>query len=100
MAAVSLRSFNPHNRYSSKALFRLREFPRERRRRLAMTEMNISQFKSWLNVAQPKDVVTIAPLLISRIGTFDESDQERFIHEVKQNPQAKGVFQKLSVANL
>jgi hypothetical protein len=64
-----------------------------------MTEMNISQFKSWLNVASPKDVVTIAPLIISRIGTFDKSDQERFVDEVKQNPQAKGVFRKLSVAN-
>lgn len=69
-------------------------------RRLAMvTEMNISQFKTWLNDARPDDLVTIAPLLFSRIGTLDKTHQERFIKEIQQNPQAKTVFQKLQVAN-
>ena len=35
-----------------------------------VTEMNISQFRSWLNNAPPEDLVTIAPQLFSRIGTL------------------------------
>ena len=61
-----------------------------------MTEMNISQFRSWLNEARPEDLVTIAPLLFSRIGTIDQRHQERFIEEVQSNPQAKSVFAKLN----
>ena len=64
-----------------------------------VTETTISQFKTWLNDAKPDDLVTIAPLLFSRIGTLDKTYQERFIQEIQQNPQAKGVFQKLQVAN-
>ena len=64
-----------------------------------VTETNISQFKNWLNMAPPEELVTIAPLLFSRIGTLDKTHQERFIKEVQQNPQAKSVFQKLQVAN-
>jgi len=60
-----------------------------------VTETNITQFRSWLNEAPPEDLVTIAPLLFSRIGTFDERHQERFIQEVQREPQAKRVFEKL-----
>jgi len=60
------------------------------------TEMNISQFRSWLNEAQPDDLVTIAPLMLNTIGTLDQRHQERFIEEVKSNPQAKSLFAKLS----
>ena len=64
-----------------------------------VTETNISQFKTWLDTAQPEELVTIAPLLFSRIGTLDKPQQERFIQSVQQNPQAKSVFQKLHLAN-
>jgi hypothetical protein len=60
------------------------------------TEMNISQFRNWLNDTQPDDLVTIAPLLFSRIGTLDQRHQERFIEEVQSDPQAKSVFAKLN----
>jgi hypothetical protein len=56
---------------------------------------NISQFRTWLNDAPPEDLVTIAPLLFSRIGTLDQSHQERFIKEVQRDPQAKRVFEKI-----
>ena len=56
---------------------------------------NISQFRTWLNDAAPQDLVTIAPLLFSRIGTLDQSHQDRFIQEVKGDPQAKRVFEKM-----
>ena len=56
---------------------------------------NISQFRSLLNDATPEDLVTIAPLLLSRIGTLDQSKQEQFIQQVKSDPQAKTVFEKM-----
>lgn len=62
-------------------------------------ETNIGQFKSWLNSAQPDDLVTIAPLLFSRIGTLDTTYQQRFVQEIQQNPQAKSVFEKLPAFN-
>jgi len=56
---------------------------------------NISQFRSWLNEAPPEDLVTIAPLVFSRIGTLDQAQQDRFIKEVQSDPQAKRVFEKM-----
>ena len=61
-----------------------------------LTELNISQFRSWLNDTQPDDLVTITPMLFSRIGTLDERHQELIIEEVQSNPQAKSVFAKLN----
>lgn len=56
---------------------------------------NLSQFRTLLNDATPDDVVTIAPLLFSRIGTLDQPHQDRFIQEVKSDPQAKRAFEKM-----
>ena len=56
---------------------------------------NISQFRTWLNDAPPEDLVTIAPLLFSRIATLDERQQERLVQEVRRDPQAKRVFDKM-----
>lgn len=56
---------------------------------------NISQFRSWLTDAPPEDLVKAAPLLFSRIGTLDETHQDRFIQEVQSDPQAKRVFEKM-----
>jgi len=56
---------------------------------------NISQFRNLLNEATPEDLVTIAPLLLSRIGTLDQSKQEQVIQQVKSDPQAKQVFEKM-----
>ncbi len=54
-----------------------------------------SQFRTWIKDAPPEDLVTIAPLLFSRIGTLEQSHQERFIQEVQRDPQAKRVFEKM-----
>jgi hypothetical protein len=56
---------------------------------------NISQFRTWLNEAPPEDLVTVAPLLFSRIGTLDQIHQDRFIQEIQRDPQAKRVFEKM-----
>ena len=56
---------------------------------------NISQFRTWLNDASPEDVATIAPLLFSRIGTLDQTQQDRVIQQMRSDPQAKRVFEKL-----
>ena len=60
-----------------------------------VAETNTSQFRNWLNDAPPDDVVKIAPLVFNRIGTLDQSQQDRFIKEVQNDPQAKSVFEKM-----
>ena len=60
-----------------------------------MTETNISQFKNWLAAATPDEIVTIAPTLFNRFGNLDQSHQQRLIQDLKQNPQAMSVFEKL-----
>jgi hypothetical protein len=60
-----------------------------------VTGTNISQFRTFINDATPEDLLTIAPLLFSRIGTLDQAQQDRFIQQVKSDPQAKSVFEKL-----
>ena len=57
---------------------------------------NISQFRTFINDASPEDVVTIAPLLFSRIGTLDQTQQDRLIQQLQSDPQTKRVFEKLS----
>ena len=56
---------------------------------------NISQFRSLLNEATPDDLVAIAPLLFNRIGTLDQSKQDKLIQQIKSDPQAKTVFEKM-----
>ena len=60
-----------------------------------MVGTNISQFRTYLNDATPEDLVTIAPLLFCRIGTLDQSQQDRLFQQIKSDPQAKSVFEKL-----
>ena len=58
-------------------------------------ETNTSQFRTWINDASPEDLVAVGPLLFGRIGTLDQRHQDRFIQEVKKDPQAKQVFEKM-----
>ena len=60
-----------------------------------VAETNTSQFRTWINDAQPDELLTIAPMLFSRIGTLDQRHQERFVDEVRRNPEAKRMFEQL-----
>jgi len=62
---------------------------------MVLDPTNTSQFRTWVKDAPPEDLVTIAPLLFARIGTLEQSHQERFIQEVQRDPQAKRVFEKI-----
>jgi hypothetical protein len=62
---------------------------------MVLDPKNTSQFGTWIKDAPPEDLVTIAPLLFSRIGTLEQKQQERFIQEVQRDPQAKRVFEKM-----
>lgn len=57
---------------------------------------NISQFRSLLNEATPDDLVTIAPVLLSRIATLDQSKQNQFFQQVQNDPQAKRVLEQMN----
>ena len=60
-----------------------------------VAETNINQFRSWLKDAPPDELVTVAPLLFSRIGTLEPRDQDRLIQEVQRDPQARRIFEKM-----
>jgi hypothetical protein len=60
-----------------------------------VADNNASQFRSWINTAQPEDLLTIAPVLFNRIGTLDQRHQDRFIQEVQRDPQAKRMFEQM-----
>jgi hypothetical protein len=62
---------------------------------MVLDPTNASKFRSWVKDAQPEDLLTIAPVLFSRIGTLDQSHQDRFFKEIKSDPQAKRVFDKM-----
>ena len=62
---------------------------------MVLDRPNASQFRTWVKDAPPDDLLTIAPLLFSRIGTLEPRDQDRFIQEVQRDPQSKRVFEKM-----
>jgi hypothetical protein len=62
---------------------------------MVLDPTNTNQFRTFIKDAKPEDLVTIAPLLFSRIGTLEQSHQERFIQEIQRDPQAKRVFEKI-----
>jgi hypothetical protein len=62
---------------------------------MVLDPTSTSQFRTWIKDAPPNDLVAIAPLLFSRIGTLEQSQQERFIQEVQRDPQAKRVLEKM-----
>ena len=62
---------------------------------MVLDTTNANQFRTWVKDAPPNDLVAIAPLLFSRIGSLEKSDQERFIQEVQRDPQAKRVLEKM-----
>ena len=62
---------------------------------MVLETTSTNQFRTWIKDAPPEDLVTIAPLLFSRIGTLEQSQQERFIQEVQRDPKAKLVFEKM-----
>jgi hypothetical protein len=62
---------------------------------MVLDKPNASQFRTWINDAPPEDLLTIAPLFFGRIGTLEPRDQDRFIEEVRRDPQAKRVFDKM-----
>ena len=60
-----------------------------------VTDTNSIQFKTWLSSASSDDILTIAPVLINRIGNLDQTHKQRFVQEIQRNPQAMSVFEKL-----
>lgn len=58
-------------------------------------DTNTNQVRTWIKDAKPEDIVTIAPLLFSRVESLDRNHQERFVQEIQRDPQAKSVFEKM-----
>ena len=54
-----------------------------------------STLSSFISQAQPEDLSAIASQLFSRIGSLDQRQQDQFIEQVRQDPQAKNVLEKM-----
>lgn len=62
---------------------------------MVLDPTNASKFRTWVKDVPLEELMSVAPLLISRIGTLEQSHQDRFIKEVQSDPQAKRVFEKM-----
>jgi hypothetical protein len=62
---------------------------------MVLDPTSTNQFSTLIKDATPEDLVKIAPLLFSRIGTLEQGQQERFIQQVQSDPQAKQVLAKI-----
>ena len=54
-----------------------------------------TKLSSFINQASPQDLSAIASQLFARIGSLDQREQERFIDEIQQDPQAKRVLERM-----
>ena len=50
---------------------------------------------SFISQAQPEDLSAIASQLFTRVGSLDQRQQDQFIEEVRRDPEAKRVFEKM-----
>ena len=56
---------------------------------------NTNQVRTWIKDAPPEELLTIAPVLINRIGTLGQTHQEKFVKDIQGDPQTKRVFDKM-----
>jgi hypothetical protein len=49
----------------------------------------------WLNKASPDQLVTQATAVISKIGSMDQSVQDRFVQQLRADPAASRLFEKI-----
>ena len=54
-----------------------------------------TKLSSFINDAGVEDLSTIASQLFTRVGALDQREQDQFIQQVQQDPQAKRVFEKM-----
>jgi hypothetical protein len=54
-----------------------------------------STLSSFISQAQPEDLSAIASQLFSRVGSLDQRQQDQFIEQVRRDPQAKNVLEKM-----
>jgi hypothetical protein len=50
----------------------------------------------WLSKASPEDLLTHGKQIFSRIGQLDQTYRERFVSEVREDPQAKRVLEQMT----
>lgn len=55
-------------------------------------QVNSSQVTSWIQSASTDDLTTITKSLFSRIGSLDQTQQQRITREFQNNPQVSKLF--------
>jgi hypothetical protein len=58
-----------------------------------------STLSSFISQAQPEDLSAIASQLFSRVGSLDQPQQDQFIEQVRRDPQAKRLFEKMQTSS-
>jgi hypothetical protein len=54
-----------------------------------------TKLSGFINEGPPEDLSGIASLLFTRVGALEPSQQERFIQDIRRDPSAKRVFEKM-----
>ena len=54
-----------------------------------------TKLSSFIKQAQPEDLSAIASQIFTRVSALEPSQQDQFVQEVRRDPQAKRIFEKL-----
>lgn len=54
-----------------------------------------TKLSSLINEVGVEDLPTIASQLFTRVGALDQREQDQFIQQVQQDPQATRLFEKM-----
>lgn len=53
------------------------------------------QFTSWINSATPEEAINAGKQVLTRLGTLDQTHRDRFVKEVRADPNAYRVLDDL-----
>ena len=54
-----------------------------------------TKLSSFIKQAQPEDLSAIASQIFTRVSALEPRQQDQFVQEVRRDPQAKRIFEKL-----
>ena len=54
-----------------------------------------TKLSSFINQAQPEDLSALASQIFTRVSALEQRQQDQFVQEVRRDPQAKRIFEKL-----
>jgi hypothetical protein len=57
-----------------------------------------TKLSSFIKEASPQDLSLLASQIFTRVGTLEQRQQDQFIQEIRRDPQATRIFEKLQTS--